>query len=488
LKISFDNSYTRLPDKFFKKSRPTPVKNPKLIAFNSELATELNISFSDDSVESEVCSYFAGNRIVESSEPISIPYAGHQFGYFVPLLGDGRAILLGEVLAKNGKRYDVQLKGAGITDFSRRGDGRSAIGPVLREYIVSEFMHKLDVPTTRALCAVATGEMVYRDSILPGAVFTRVSESLIRVGTFEYFAHLEDKNSLKILLDYFLNRHWPHLLETPNPTLGFLSQTIKAQAELIAQWMSLGFIHGVMNTDNCSPLGLTIDYGPCAFMDDFSFEKAFSSIDRNKRYAYGQQPKIAYWNLCRLAEALAPLFDGKPEDITALLMGELSKFQSCFEQSWAHSMGQKLGFFFDNQSHLKPSEVLPLIAEWIELLESHKLDFTEAYQNVNLYFSDEHFCFNGLPNIRSFLEKVKTLVPPMEKNLRVQKLKKVNPVFIPRNHLIERAIQDAQNGDFSFFKEILNCLQNPFEKISTHENLYQPAMEQEKVQKTFCGT
>ena len=334
--MQFDNTYARLPEGFYARLQPEPSSDPHLLAWNEELAQELGLQeFADD--PARLARLFGGNELLPGSEPIALAYAGHQFGNFVPQLGDGRALLLGELLSSAGKRLDVQLKGSGQTPFSRRGDGRAALGPVIREYLVSEAMHRMGVPTTRALAAVSTGEFVLRDGRLPGGVLTRVASSHIRVGTFEFFAARRDKEALQTLVDYAIARHYPEVLDEPQPLVAFFAQVLEAQASLVAQWMGLGFIHGVMNTDNTSISGETIDYGPCAFMDEFDYRKVFSSIDQFGRYAYGKQGQMAHWNLARLAETLMLL-----DDSNSLFEEQLARFQPLFEAQFIKRMARKL--------------------------------------------------------------------------------------------------------------------------------------------------
>ncbi|MCB0362118.1 MAG: YdiU family protein, partial [Bdellovibrionales bacterium] len=335
--IAFENTYSQLPDSFFSKALPEKSSNPQLIAWNEELALRLGID-SNLLTDETKASIFSGNLIVEESVPLAMVYAGHQFGHFSPRLGDGRALLLGELVGSDGKRYDVQLKGSGRNTFSRGGDGRSPLGPVLREYLLSEAMHALGVSTSRALAAVETGDFIYRDSCLQSAVFTRVAVSLIRVGSFEYFAARGDKENLLILLKYATNRMFPEIKDKANLAYFFLSEVITRQAQLIAHWMSLGFIHGVMNTDNFSVAAITIDYGPCAFLDEFQFHKVFSSIDHQSRYSYANQPNIALWNLTKLAESLFILFETPKQETIQLIESSLQAFISIYERQWLDRM------------------------------------------------------------------------------------------------------------------------------------------------------
>jgi len=339
MQIPFDNRYVTLGKGFFDRTHPTPVKKPELIKFNDALARELGMS--TDHVAA--AAVFSGNTIPEGAEPLAMAYAGHQFGHFVPQLGDGRALLLGEINGPDGARYDIHLKGSGRTRFSRNGDGRSALGPVLREYLVSEAMHKLKVPTTRALAAVTTGENVARESLLPGGVITRVASSFVRVGTFQYFAARDDYAALKQLADYVIEKNYPQLGDHDNPYVALLEAVLERQAALIAKWMQIGFIHGVMNTDNMSIAGETIDYGPCAFMDAYHHNQVFSSIDRNGRYAYSNQPSIGLWNLTRMAEALLPLFDEDPQAAVSMAQDILEGYAARYESAWLAGMRAKCG-------------------------------------------------------------------------------------------------------------------------------------------------
>jgi len=340
MQIPFDNRYVTLGDGFFARSNPTPVKKPELIKFNEALARELGIS--TDHVSASVAAVFSGNRLPEGAEPLAMAYAGHQFGHFVPQLGDGRALLLGEVFGPEGARYDIHLKGSGRTRFSRDGDGRSALGPVLREYLVSEAMQTLNVPTTRALAAVTTGEPVARERLLPGGVITRVASSFVRVGTFQYFAARDDVAAVKQLADYVIEKNYPQLVDTEKPYVALLQAVLERQAALIAQWMHIGFIHGVMNTDNMSIAGETIDYGPCAFMDAYHHDQVFSSIDRHGRYAYSNQPSIGLWNLTRLAETLLPLFDDDPQAAVNVAQEVLEGYAARYASDWLEQWRQRL--------------------------------------------------------------------------------------------------------------------------------------------------
>jgi len=471
--MRFDNTYAELPHNFFARVAPAGAPAPALLAWNDELADQLGL----DELPSEpekLAQLFSGNELLPGAEPIALAYAGHQFGNFVPQLGDGRALLLGELLDEKGRRFDIQLKGSGQTPFSRRGDGRAALGPVIREYLVSEAMHRMGVPTTRALAAVRTGEWVVRNGRLPGGVLTRVAASHIRVGTFEYFAARRDQAALETLADYAIKRHYPEVVEAENPVVAFFGKVVEAQAKLVAQWMGLGFIHGVMNTDNTSISGETIDYGPCAFMDEFDYHKVFSSIDQLGRYAYGRQGTIAHWNLARLAECLMLL--GDPQ---ASFEEQLARFQTLFENEFARRMGAKLGL----QSLEKSDQ--DLISAWLQLMQDEELDYTLSFRQLadrveaqdNAVFGD----FEG--RWRARLEKQG--VSPAQVR---EQMNAVNPLFIPRNHQIERVIDAAVDDDLAPFGELRQVLQEPFDAQPGFEAYAKPPGLGERVTETFCGT
>lgn len=476
--MKFSNTYINLPNHFYAQSRPAQFLSPVLIALNQELAQELSFDFLNYSTE-DLAQIFSGQKILDGSHFISLAYAGHQFGHFVPSLGDGRAILLGEVLGKSQRRYDVQLKGPGATPFSRKGDGRSALGPVIREYIVSEAMHRLGVPTTRALAAVLTGELVHREESVPGGVFTRVASSHMRIGTFEYFASRGDVEGLKTLLDYAINRHYPDKTDA----LGFFEAVVKNQVSLVSHWMSLGFIHGVMNTDNMSISGETIDYGPCAFMDHFNFNQVYSFIDRNGRYAYLNQPNILVWNLSRLADCLVPLVDEEQKTAIEKLTAVLTQAQSLMKEAFYHRIGKKLG--------LSPElslQSVDIISNWLEYLNAEKIDFTLGFRKLSelvsgLKNTTDSF-YPETPLYQNFLSKWQKLVSTESASLMDQ----TNPLYIPRNHQVERAISAALNGDYRVFHEINKLLQNPYVEQEGFSHYTLPPQEEEKIKNTFCGT
>ncbi|MCZ4367077.1 protein adenylyltransferase SelO [Sulfitobacter dubius] len=469
MRIPFDNSYAALPEGFFTRLDPTPVKEPKLLAWNADLAALLGIEGGDAETRAQV---YGGNAVPEGAAPLAQLYAGHQFGNFNPQLGDGRAILLGEVIDSVGKRRDIQLKGSGPTPYSRMGDGRAWVGPVLREYLISEAMHALGVPTTRALAAVATGEPILRESgPLPGAIVTRVAASHLRVGTFQVFAHRGETEALKTLTDYAIARHYP---EAEGP-LGLLRAVCAAQAELVAQWMSFGFIHGVMNTDNCSISGETIDYGPCAFMDAFHQGRVFSSIDRQGRYAYGNQPQIVVWNMAQLATSLLQQMDDKEtavEDATEIVhdMPEL------IEAAWLRRFAAKVGI-----SNPRPEDV-DLINELLSLMQTDGADFTNTFRALGTDQARDHF--TNRDAFDTWAENWRSSIKDEPDPQAV--MQAANPAVIPRNHRIEQMIEAAVAGDMAPFERLMTALATPFEE--TDPELQRPPTEDEIVPATFCGT
>jgi len=492
--IPFDNHFARLGEPFFSKVRPTPVARPTLIRFNHELARDLGISV-DGVDDAELAELFSGNALPAGAEPLAMAYAGHQFGHFVPQLGDGRAIWLGELSTADGTRFDVQLKGSGRTAFSRGGDGRAALGPVLREYLVSESMHRLGVPSTRALAAVATGEEVARDRPLPGGVITRVARSFIRVGTFEYFAARNDVAAVKKLADYVITRNYPELAAAEQPYVALFDAVIARQAKLIARWMHIGFIHGVRNTDTMSIAGETIDYGPCAFMDGYKHQRVFSSIDHHGRYAYNSQPGIGLWNLVRLAESLLPLLAEKPDEAVKTAEQSLESFKDQYESAWLEGMRAKLGLMEGNG---KDEMDRALIGSLLDLMDEHEADFTLTFnhlsrlpvvptghdQEARSLFAQSAL-FDGW--LASWRERLKQ--ETRSETERQAAMRAANPVYIPRNHQIEAAIRAAEDrGDFSVFHDLHAVLQNPYVEQAGKERYLLPPEPEEVVQKTFCGT
>lgn len=487
--MTFDNSYARLPERFYSRVEPASVPAPVLLAFNDGLAGELGLDALADGDEA-LAAVFAGNQVPAGAEPIALAYAGHQFGQFVPQLGDGRAVLLGEVVGADSVRHDVQLKGAGRTPYSRGGDGRSSIGPVIREYLLSEAMHALGVPTTRALAAVYTGQKVYRDTALPGGVFTRVAASHIRIGTFEYFAARGDVAGLKTLADYAISRHYPELADDDRPYAAFFSAVVAAQVRLVAHWMDIGFIHGVMNTDNTAVSGETLDYGPCAFMDEFHANKVFSSIDHGGRYSYANQPQILQWNLARLAECLL-LLDTDRRRFETELMGLPSRY----EAEYLARMRRKLGFTprkrddsqgdSNGNSHDDPRGDSALLRDWLRQLQKRELDYTLSFRELA-----DRIDASDAPRFGTFETDWKQrLATQGESGDQIRaRMNSVNPLFIPRNHQIERAIQGAIEGNLSVFHELREVLSRPFETQPQFAEYAQPPLPGERVTQTFCGT
>jgi len=433
----------------------------------------------------DAAAIFAGNTLPAGADPIAMAYAGHQFGNFVPQLGDGRAILLGEVIDQTGTRRDIQLKGAGRTAFSRGGDGRAALGPVLREYLLSEAMHALGVPTTRALAAVTTGEMVFRDRALPGAVLTRIAASNIRVGTFQYFAARGDEDAIKMLADYVIERHYPALRDEANPYLALLATVVDRQASLIAQWLNIGFIHGVMNTDNMTISGETIDFGPCAFMDAYDAGTVFSSIDQFGRYAYAQQPHIAQWNLTRLAETLLGLIDPDEKQSIALASEVLDSFAGRFEHYWLAGMRQKLGLLTTQDGDRA------LVLNLLKTMQENTVDFTLFFRQLSTAEADPRRLFSTPEAFDQWAETWHERLGGEARDpaARTLAMRLVNPAFIPRNHLVEQALAAAvDHADFQPFHELLAVLQNPFEEQPAHAHYAAAPPVSETAYRTFCGT
>ncbi|NUH64404.1 YdiU family protein [Sulfitobacter sp. S0837] len=469
MKIPFDNSYATLPDAFYARLNPTPVKDPKLLAWNADLAKVLGIEGEDRNVLAQV---FGGNLVPEGAAPLAQLYAGHQFGNYNPQLGDGRAILLGEVIGQDGIRRDIQLKGSGPTPYSRMGDGRAWLGPVLREYVISEAMHALGVPTTRALAAVSTGEPVLRETgPLPGAIVTRVAQSHLRVGTFQVFAHRGETDHLKTLTDYAIARHYP---DAEGP-MRLLRKVCAAQAELVAQWMSFGFIHGVMNTDNCTISGETIDYGPCAFMDAFHQGRVFSSIDRQGRYAYGNQPQIAVWNMAQLATSLLQQMDDKEsavEEATEIVHA----MPDLLEAAWLRRFAAKVGITQTTE------EDVALINELLGLMQTDGADFANTFRALCKDNARDQFT-----NREAFDAWAATWRARIEREPEpYAKMQSANPAVIPRNHRIEQMIEAAVEGDMAPFERLMKALATPFEE--TDPELQRPPTPDEIVPATFCGT
>lgn len=470
--IPFDNSYARLPGTMHAGAQPTPVAAPRLIKVNAPLARDLGIDPAHLTAEMAV-----GNVLPEGAAPIAQAYAGHQFGTLVPQLGDGRAILLGEVVDVNGRRRDIQLKGAGQTPFSRRGDGRAALGPVLREYLISEAMHALGIPTTRALMAATTGETVYRETALPGAVLTRVAASHIRVGTFQFFAVRKDTESLQALLEHVIARHYPELQGAANPALALLDAVMEAQARLVSRWVGVGFIHGVMNTDNMSVSGETIDYGPCAFMDAYDPATVFSSIDTYGRYAYANQAPIAQWNLARLAEALLPLLHEDREEAIRIATERIESFPEIYTQHWLQIFRRKIGLASEEDSDMD------LIQSLLDTLQLTRSDFTISFRALANGREPEALS-NWLPAWHARHAR-----DPQDDEQRKTLMRGVNPAYIPRNHLVEEMIQAAiERDDYAPFETMLRILMMPYEEQPGAQRFAEAPAETEKLYRTFCGT
>ena len=488
--FAFDNTYAKLPDRFYARLSPTPVKQPALIKLNHKLATELGLD-PDALSDPDAIEVFAGNRLPRGSDPIAMAYAGHQFGNWVPQLGDGRAILLGELTDLNGIRRDVQLKGSGPTPFSRMGDGRAAIGPVLREYIISEAMSALDIPTTRSLAAVTSGERVFREAALPGAVLTRVAQSHIRVGTFQFFAARQDNEALRLLADHVIARHYPALKDSTMPYHDLLQAVMHRQSELVAKWMGVGFIHGVMNTDNMSIAGETIDYGPCAFVDGFHPDTVFSSIDQMGRYSYRNQPRIAQWNLARFAQCLLPLLDEDHDKAIEAAQTAIDSYPDIYQPKWLDIMRAKIGLTDARDGDQE------LIQNLLEVMAEHKSDFTLTFRDLSFAATDtpieqwrvrSHF-----DNPVAFDTWAAQWVSRLETDgnseaQRQSTMQSTNPRFIPRNHRVEEALAAAQSGDYQPFEKLVAVLAKPYDEQPDNIVYATPPMPDEIVQQTFCGT
>ena len=487
-KFNLQNTYADNLKGLCKECIADPAPSPRMLLFNYNLAEELELDpfiFSSN----YGLSIFSGNEIPEGSTPIAQAYAGHQFGSFNPHLGDGRALLLGEITNIHNQVKDIQLKGSGLTPFSRRGDGKSALGPVLREYLISESMNAMGIPTTRSLAAIASGEDILRDTSLPGGVLTRIASSHIRIGTFEYASKLEDKNQIKKLADYSINRHYPEVAEIDNPYLAFFAAVCNEQASLIANWMAVGFIHGVMNTDNMTISGETIDYGPCGFMDEYHPSTVFSSIDKQGRYAYANQPSILTWNLTRLAEALIPLVHGAKEESIKLLTEVLQLVKPVYENFWLINMRSKIGLSKEDPKDYE------LIMSLLEVMKDEKVDFTLAFRSLSKALTGNMtIARNIFNNSKKFdvwfmhwQERISQENVPDEDI--VSAMDKVNPIYIPRNHKVEEALFSAvHKNDMQPFSNLLSILMSPYEENKGNESYTLPAPESEKPFKTFCGT
>lgn len=477
----FDNSYTRLPQSLFSRVAPQPVARPAVIVLNDRLASDLGLDTMALSAEGE--EIFSGNKTPPGSYPIAQAYAGHQFGRFTNL-GDGRAILLGEQITPTGLRFDIQLKGSGRTPYARRGDGRAALGPMLREYIISEAMHALGIPTTRSLAVASTGEQILRNELLPGAVLTRVAASHIRVGTFEYAAALGDPHALNALLQHAVHRHYPDLAGEDSMASAFLQAVLQRQAALVARWICVGFIHGVMNTDNMAVSGETIDYGPCAFMDTYDPATVFSSIDRHGRYAYGNQPAIAQWNLARLAEALLPLIHPDRDKAARLAEETLGNFQKVFARNFLAGMREKLGLL---TSEDEDYELANNLLRW---MTESKADFTNVFASLTRCVHDntEESADNKIPASWREMWSARLARQQKSRSEIVAVMRRANPVVIPRNHRVEDALAAATRGDLSVMQRLLGILNRPFEETSENRIYREPPPPSAEPYRTFCGT
>jgi uncharacterized protein YdiU (UPF0061 family) len=484
------SSYARLPDRFFARVPPTHVAAPRLLKLNQALASDLDFDVSGFDAAA-LAQLFSGNLLPPGSVPIAMAYAGHQFGHFVAQLGDGRAILIGESRDRAGVLRDIQLKGCGRTPYSRSGDGRAALGPVLREYLVSEAMHALAIPTTRSLAAVSTGESVRRETMLPGAIVTRVAASHVRVGTFEYFAARGDVPGTKILADYVIERHYPLCAHDENPYLALLRQVISRQAALIAGWMNVGFIHGVMNTDNMAVSGETIDFGPCAFMDAFDPATVFSSIDEHGRYAYANQPNAAHWNLARFAETLLPLIDADTQQAIGKATETLATFEPLYNDAWLEGMRRKLGL-----STSQPGD-RQLAEDWLKAMHVNQADFTLSFRALCAAARDQqgdepargHFINAGDYDEWALRWRARMNREATSPEARAESMRVANPAYIPRNHRVEQAIVAAvEHGDFAPFEELSQVLAEPYATRAAFAGYANPPQPEEHVLQTFCGT
>jgi len=486
----FDNSYARLPEQFYERVQPTAVRAPRLVRLNEALVKELRLDLTAWNQE-ELAALFAGNFFASGMEPLAQAYAGHQFGHFVPQLGDGRAILLGEVIDQAGKRRDIQLKGAGRTRFSRNGDGRAALEPVLREYILSEAMYHLGIPTTRSLAIVTTGEEVFRERPLPGAVLTRIAASHIRVGTFQYFMARGDTEAIRLLADYVIERHYPEAKNASQPYEALLRAVADRQALLVAKWMQVGFIHGVMNTDNTAISGETLDYGPCAFMDEYDPGTVFSSIDHHGRYAFGNQGNIAEWNLTRFAECLLGLLDENEERAIDKAKEALATFRPAFERYWGEGMCRKIGL-----TRNEP-EALLLIQDLLTLMKQTGADYTLSFRYLSLGITESaeaaplKTLFSNSFEFDAWCVRWREQLQKENKPASeiAQAMNRVNPAFIPRNHRVEQALQAAvTQHDFSKGDQLIEILSKPYDDQPANAAYRTPPKPDERIRKTFCGT
>ncbi|PYF08254.1 YdiU family protein [Ureibacillus chungkukjangi] len=479
---NFDNSYARLSDTFYASVGLHPVSNPEIVIFNEPLARELGLESAALQGEEGV-QILAGNKAPEGSFPMAQAYAGHQFGHFT-MLGDGRAVLYGEQMTPENERFDIQLKGAGRTPFSRGGDGRAALGPMLREYIISEAMHGLGIPTTRSLAVVSTGEKIMREMDLPGAILTRIASSHIRVGTFQFVANWGSYEDLQSLASYTIIRHYTDIPNSDNQYLYLLQEVIKKQAELIAKWQLVGFIHGVMNTDNMAISGESIDFGPCAFMDTYNPETVFSSIDRQGRYAYGNQPKMGLWNLARFAETLVPLLDDDEEKAIEIAQSQISQYMDMFEKNWLEGMRAKLGLFNEEEQDRE------LADELLNMMQKYRADYTDTFRSLTIG-KLENSPLHGKEEFDGWLQKWEQRRGRQDQSIEesTELMKNSNPSVIPRNHLVEEALNAAVNdGDLSVMERLLSALEDPFDYSATEEKFCSLPPSSNRPYRTFCGT
>jgi len=477
----FDNSYSRLPDTFKEDISPIPVNLPEILILNKDLAKDLDLDFSNID-KKKLSEIFSGNLLPEGSNSIAQAYAGHQFGHFT-MLGDGRAVLIGEHLTKDNERFDIQFKGSGRTPFSRSGDGRAVLGPMLREYIISEAMHSLKISTTRSLAVVKTGEDVVREQVLKGAILTRVAQGHIRVGTFQYIAAKQNINDLEILINYTIEKYYPNIKSSKNKALDLLNVLIEKQTQLVIDWMRVGFIHGVMNTDNMSISGETIDYGPCAFMDSYNPKTVFSSIDQLGRYAYENQPKITKWNLTRFAECLIPLISKNEDHAIKLATNALDSFEQNYENKWLNMMRDKLGLFGEDKNDKK------LIFELLGWMQKNKADYTNTFiflmqkpiKDSNIYNNSE---FNLWKT--KWMKRLEMFGNTHDRSMGL--MSSSNPMVIPRNHKVEEALKLANNGDLTLFNKLTEILKNPYQVNKDDLEFMSPAPYGDVKYQTFCGT
>lgn len=477
----FDNTYAKLSDTFKETIKPVPVKNPKLVILNEELAKELGLDFSKVNKE-ELSKIFSGNTLPVGSDTIAQAYAGHQFGHFT-MLGDGRAILLGEHLSNKNKRFDIQFKGSGKTSFSRSGDGRAVLGPMLREYMISEAMHALNIPTTRSLAVVKTGELVAREELLPGAILTRIASSHIRVGTFQYIAAKQNLEELNILVDYTIERHFPDIKSSKNKVLDLLNLLIERQCQLVVNWMRVGFIHGVMNTDNMTISGETIDYGPCAFMNQYNPLTVFSSIDQFGRYAYANQPKITKWNLARFAECIIPLVDDDQDNAIKIITEVINNFEKIYEDKWLNMMRDKLGLFGEDKNDKK------LISDLLTLMQNHHADYTNTFCYLMNFKTENNQMFKDKDFINWFNQwETRVKINNISKEKYLKLMQSSNPLVIPRNHKVEEALKAAGENNLEVMNKLLTVLKKPYNHQNDIIQYQSPSPLSEKKYQTFCGT